>query len=121
MMSGMVASLSEADMANLAKYYSQQQMRPTVVLPKVLQLQARSNLEVGERLYKDKCARCHGLTGRGQGVFPRLAGQRPEYMLAQIDAFRSRDRSAHSIMRNVVAGLSGNDLKLIADYLGGLN
>lgn len=120
-MSNVAASLSEADMANLAKYFSRQQMHPTVVLPKVLQLQARANLEVGERLYRNECARCHGLTGRGQGIFPRLAGQRPEYLEAQIDAFRKRSRSAHSIMRNVVANLNGNDLKLISDYLGGLN
>lgn len=121
MMSSMVASLSVTDMADLAKYYSKQQMHPTVVLPNVLPLQARANLEIGERVYREKCARCHGLTGRGQGVFPRLAGQWPEYTQAQIDAFRSGNRSAHSIMRNVATGLKGDDLKLIANYLGGLN
>ncbi len=120
-MSGMVAALSVSDMANLSMYFSQQQMRPTVIRPKVLQLQARADLEIGERLYREKCARCHGLSGRGQGIFPRLAGQPPEYVQAQIDAFRKRSRSAHSIMLDVATGLKSNDLKLISNYLGSLN
>lgn len=120
MMAGMAASLSTEDMANLSKYYSQQEMRPAITIPKVLSLQARADLETGEQLYREKCSRCHGLVGRGQGIFPRLAGQHPEYLPTQIAAFTAGSRDKHSVMRNVVGGLKGNDLTLIAHYLGSL-
>lgn len=120
MMNGIAASLSVENMADLAKYYSEQVMRPAITIPKVLSLQARANLEVGEQLYREKCSRCHGFVGRGQGIFPRLAGQHPEYLPTQVEAFKTETRSKHSIMRNVVAGLKDQDISLIAHYLGGL-
>jgi len=119
-MQGMVATLSEQDMADLAAYYSKQKMRPTRSWPRVLPLQLRSDLEDGESLYKQSCARCHGQTGRGQGIFPALAGQYPEYAVAQMVAFKEAARDKHSIMRDVAKGLSDDDLTLISDYLAGL-
>jgi len=120
MMAGMVADLSEQDMADLSSYFSKQKRKPSVIIPHVLSLQQRSNLEKGETLFRAKCARCHGLTGKGQGIFPALAGQYPDYIMAQIDAFTSGGRSSHSVMRDVVKGLSVDDLDLIAQYLGGV-
>ena len=120
MMQGIAAPLSVEDMANLAKYFSEQAMHPTIKLPKVLSLRARANLEIGEQRYRENCSRCHGFVGRGQGIFPRLAGQHPEYMLTQADAFTNGTRAPHSIMRNVVAGLNRQDITLIAEYLGSL-
>ncbi len=119
-MQGMVAALSEQDMANLAVYFSKQKMRPTRSWPKVLSLRLRSNLEIGASLYKQSCARCHGLTGLGQGIFPALAGQYPDYAVAQMAAFKAGNRDKHSIMRDVAKGLSDNDLRLISNYLAGL-
>jgi len=95
-------------------------MRPTRIDPKVLSLRQRADLEIGESLYKQNCARCHGLTGRGQGIFPALAGQYPDYAVAQMSAFRASNRDKHSIMRDVAEGLNDDDLKLIANYLAGL-
>jgi cytochrome c553 len=120
MMEGMVADLNEQDMADLAVYFEAQKMNTTAPIPKVLNLQQRADIEVGQSLYETLCARCHGLTGRGQGILPPLAGQFPDYMLLQIEAFQSGDRSSHSVMRDIVKDLSEADLKLIADYLSGL-
>jgi len=119
-MQGFVTTLSDQDMADLAAYFSQQKMRPTRIEPKVLSLQQRADLEIGASLFKQNCARCHGQTGRGQGIFPALAGQYPDYAFAQMAAFRTANRDKHSIMRDVAEGLSDADLKLIADYLAGL-
>lgn len=121
MMEGLVMDMSDEDMADIAVYYSQQKIRPAFIRPKVMSLQQRADLEKGQSLYLQHCARCHGLTGKGQGILPALVGQPPDYMLAQIEAFRSGQRSNHSIMRDIVKGLSDDDLMLIADYLGGIN
>ncbi len=119
-MQGLMAAQSEQDMADLAAYYSRQKMRPTRIWPKVLPLQQRANQEIGESLYKENCARCHGLTGGGQGIFPALAGQYPDYAVAQMAAFKAGTRNKHSIMRDVANGLGDDDLRLIANYLAGL-
>ncbi|MFV2055060.1 MAG: NapC/NirT family cytochrome c [Thiohalomonadales bacterium] len=119
-MQGIAAALDEQDMADLTAYYSQQKMRPSRVWPKVLSLQQRADLEMGTTLYLQRCARCHGLTGLGQGIFPALAGQHADYAMAQMQAFTATNRNQHSIMRDVAKGLSDKDLKLISDYLAGL-
>lgn len=119
-MQDIVAALSEQDIADLVAYYSKQKMRPTRSWPQVLSLRLRADLEIGASLYKQYCGRCHGLTGLGQGIFPALAGQHPEYAVAQMTAFREGYRDKHSIMRDVAKGLGDDDLRLIASYLAGL-
>lgn len=70
---------------------------------------------------RDVCWRCHGVdgTGRGPGAFPSLAGQRGEYLYAQLRAFA--DHSRHSgIMSGIAAHLSDETMRAIARYYEGL-
>jgi len=120
MMAGMVEDLSDQDMADLSVYFSKQKRKSARTVPHVLKLQQRADLEKGESLFRAKCARCHGLTGKGQGIFPALSGQYPDYILGQVEAFRLGTRSSHSVMRNVVKGLTDHDLDLIANYIAGV-
>jgi cytochrome c553 len=119
-MQGIVADLSDQDIADVAAYYSKQKMHATLTLPKVQSLRLRANLQIGESLYRKSCARCHGLTGLGQGIFPALAGQYSDYTFAQMTAFKKGKREKHSIMRDVTGGFKDGDLKLIAKYLATL-
>ncbi|MDB4932788.1 MAG: cytochrome c class, partial [Myxococcaceae bacterium] len=42
----------------------------------------------GEATVVAACARCHGVDGSGRGgAFPAIAGQRPEYLRAALDAY----------------------------------
>jgi len=69
------------------------------------------------------CKTCHGLSGQGYlGYFPmpRLAGQRPEYMEAQLRAFIERRRT-NPIMFNVAHVLSPSMLTALATHFRGLN
>jgi cytochrome c553 len=120
MMQEVVADLSEQDMADLSVYFGAQERKTAVKVPKVLTLKQRANLEMGQTLYEKLCARCHGLTARGQGILPPLAGQYADYTLMQIDAFKEGTRSNHSIMRDIVKGVSEEELQLIANYVAGL-
>lgn len=69
------------------------------------------------------CKTCHGLSGQGYlGYFPmpRLAGQQPEYIEAQLRAFIERRRS-NPIMRNVAHVLSPSMITALANHFKSLN
>jgi cytochrome c553 len=69
------------------------------------------------------CKICHGLQGQGyMGYFPmpRLAGQQPEYIEAQLRAFIERRRT-NPIMFNVAHALSPSMLTALATHFRSLN
>ncbi len=69
------------------------------------------------------CKTCHGLSGQGYlGYFPmpRLAGQQPEYIEAQLRAFIERRRS-NPVMRNVAHVLSPPMITALAHHFRNLN
>ena len=63
------------------------------------------------------CWRCHGLDGRGRGAgaFPSLAGQRADYLLASLRAYKDHHRFS-GIMHNVAAGLDDMTMHQVANY-----
>lgn len=69
------------------------------------------------------CKTCHGLSGQGYlGYFPmpRLAGQQPEYIEAQLRAFIERRRT-NPIMFNVAHVLSPSMLTALATHFRDLD
>ncbi|MFL9824090.1 c-type cytochrome [Rhodoplanes sp. SY1] len=67
------------------------------------------------------CARCHGPNGEGSpaGGVPRIAGQRPAYLLATLRDYALGVRPS-GIMQPVAALLSDEQLRSLADYYAGL-
>ncbi|CEK09396.1 c-type cytochrome [Legionella hackeliae] len=124
-MVGIVATLSEADMAELAAFYAKQPL-PEGVTP-------QKYLKRGEQLYRGgdfekhitACIACHGPrgTGNGQAGFPVLSGQHAPYTIQQLQAFKDKKRSndLNSIMRDISARMSHEDMEAVAFYMQGLH
>jgi cytochrome c553 len=123
-MAGMVASLSDADMKNVAAYYASQKLKPSAATDKEL-------ASLGQKLYRGgnsasgvaACSGCHGPTGTGMpSQYPRIAGQFPEYIEAQLKAFRagSRANDPNGMMRGVAARLTDREIRAVSEYIAGL-
>ncbi len=66
------------------------------------------------------CAGCHGANFQGMPpTFPSLVGKDAEYLTAQLKAFKSGERD-NAIMKNMVVGLSDQDMVNISAYLSSL-
>ena len=123
-MMGMAAPLTPQDMANLGAYFSQKPLKPgTAKNPELVRL--------GEKIYRGgnaatglpACAGCHSPGGVGiPAQFPRLAGQKSEYVAQQLQYFRSGERAndAAKMMRSIAAKMSDQDIKAVAEYVSGL-
>ena len=62
------------------------------------------------------CASCHGPTGISMSpVWPNLAGQKEQYLIKQIKAFRDGTRQ-DPMMAPMVAALSDTDIENLAAY-----
>lgn len=63
------------------------------------------------------CASCHGADGNsGTPANPKLSQQHPEYLVKQLQEFKSGKR-ANAIMAGFAAGLSEDDMKNIAFWV----
>jgi cytochrome c553 len=123
-MSAMVASLNDEDLASLAAYYASQKAKPGSARNKDL-------VALGQQIYRggiaDKgvpaCAACHGATGAGMPVqYPRLAGQHAEYTEAQMKKWRAEERrnDPNKMMRMIAAKMSDKEIQAVSDYIAGL-
>ncbi|MDD1795671.1 cytochrome c4 [Enterovibrio makurazakiensis] len=124
-MAGMVAALSEQDMADLAAYYATQTAKPGVT--------PESTVELGEQLYLAgdsergiaACIACHGPRGNGTSLsgFPKISGQHADYVKAQLMAFRdgTRNNDLNGMMGIVSTKLSDKEIDAISKYVGGLH
>ncbi len=70
------------------------------------------------------CSSCHGANGVGiAGIFPNLSGQKAEYLLIQLKAFKDGSRSSGNSaqMVGMVAALSDQDMADLAAYYESLD
>lgn len=88
----------------------------------------RGSVELGQTLATNgagrtvACAACHGEQLKGTAEIPRLAGLSPDYVLRQLQAFKSGDRrgTQAALMQAVVQALTTQDMIAIASYVGSL-
>ncbi len=66
------------------------------------------------------CASCHGPEAKGNGPFPRLAGQHEEYLLKQLGLIQTAVRKA-PVMHGIIEHLDDADMRAVAVYLQSLD
>lgn len=116
-MSPVAANLTNADMNDLAAYFSAQKPEP----PK--HRTAPANAAAGPKLAQQfNCVQCHGPRLLGQQHIPRLAGQQPDYLRAQLKGFKAGTRAdIDGNMTSAAQALSDQDIEILVDYLAGLD
>jgi cytochrome c553 len=71
-------------------------------------------------LVQQVCSLCHGIDGNSVSpIIPRLAGQSPDYIAAQLGNFRSHQRSdppGYEYMWGLTRNLTDEQIKGLADY-----
>jgi len=126
LMSSQAMMLSEEDIADLAVYFES--------LPAAAQSVADTNtVDRGEALYRGgnsdtgvaACLACHGPTGRGNPAaqYPALQGQHAAYTAKQLNDYKAGTRETDgktSIMRDIAARLSKEDIAALSSYVQGL-
>jgi cytochrome c553 len=124
-MSGMAASVSDEDLADISAYFASQPM---------MKGDRPSSNKIGKKLFENddlsrmlvRCNSCHGAAGKGQNpsnpVYPVIGGQHKDYLVKQLIDFRKgvRNNSPGGVMNTTVNRLSDAELEALADYISGL-
>lgn len=75
---------------------------------------AKPDLLKGEASFTAVCAACHGADGNsGTPVNPKLSQQHPEYLVKQLQEYKSGKRK-NAIMQGIASALSEDDMRNIA-------
>lgn len=78
---------------------------------------AKVDAALGEQKYAAVCAACHAADGNSSiPANPKLAQQHPEYLVKQLQEFKSGKR-ANAVMAGFAATLSEEDMKNMAAFL----
>lgn len=74
------------------------------------------DLARAESIHLDSCFMCHGPNGESSTkLFPRLAGQHAQYIVRQLQAFKSGSRKSN-MMEGAVAELSPEDMHALGAF-----
>lgn len=115
-MSPFAAGLSNAELRELAGYFSAQ--KPSPPARKVSDEVAANGKRLSEA---NNCTSCHGPALLGQQHIPRLAGQQAEYLRTQLRGFKASTRfDMDGQMTSAAQALTPADIDILADYLTSL-
>jgi cytochrome c553 len=121
-MAGMLRDLSGADFMNLGVYFSRK-------APTAHEVQDPAAAAAGKAIYREgnpatgvaACITCHGENAGGSAALPRLAGQHPGYLEAQLQQFHARERTDdNAAMQEVARKMTAREIRIVAEYLSGV-
>jgi cytochrome c553 len=115
-MSPMPENLSSEDMQDLADYFAAQTLVP-------VRFNADgASIDAGRKKAAEVlCTMCHQGGFSGQNEIPRIAGQQYQYIVKQLQDFRSRTRTNDAgNMASVTRNLTDDDIHHLAAYINNL-
>lgn len=116
-MQAAVNGLTDKEIVRLAEHYAAQPARPVADGPADA-AQAKRGLAFAQ---KHHCGSCHLPDYRGRAQIPRLAGQREEYLVESMLAYRDNRRTGgDTIMAAALYGASDADIRALGHYLARL-
>lgn len=118
---GVSALLDDAAITGLADYYAAQTPPKGKPAPAALAQVGRQLFETGDTKRGIRaCAGCHSAKGEGTAGFPRLAGQRADYVLAQLKVFGTKLRPHGVLMKDETKAMTPAEMKAVAAYVQSL-
>ena len=126
LMSGQLDMVSDDDLAAMAAYYA--------AMPAQVGRSSANTVDAGMRIYRGgilekgvaACTACHSPTGGGNAPagYPHISGQRFDYVVAQLVAYREgrrkTDEAYGGMMRDVAARLTDTEIAAVANYVQGV-
>ena len=121
LMTPMAIGLTEQDMLDLAAYYEAQQPAAGEADPELVEAGRQLYLGGNQERGVTACIACHGPTGRGNPMaqYPVIAGQHATYAAIALRAYASGER-ANSMMQEIAANMSEEDIAAVSSYIQGL-
>jgi cbb3-type cytochrome c oxidase subunit III len=90
---------------------------PAAHAPAAVVKAAKPDLAKGEATFTTVCAACHGVDGNSlTPTYPKLAQQHPEYLVKQLQEFKSGKR-VNPLMVGFASMLSDEDMKNVAYWV----
>jgi cytochrome c553 len=113
MMTPMVASLSDGNLADVAAYYASLKCAAVPADVALIAAARKAGTSV--------CTNCHGANGIGvNNVGPNLAGQSKAYLAAALRSYADGARS-HAVMSALAKSMNDADVEKVATYYASLS
>jgi cytochrome c553 len=111
--------LTDAQIDQLATYFSQQPVVRGEPADHLVMDQGQAIFMNG---LPDKgvtaCVTCHGQRAEGKGDYPALAGQHADYVVKQLEVFRTTEsRPRGALMKAVCANMTEQEMQAVAAYV----
>ena len=117
---GISRSLTDAQIKELATYFSEQ--KPGASKPENTKLENAGKVIFSNGISSEgvpACMACHGAEGAGSEQFPRIAGQHADYIVKQFNVFQrsAEERPNGAAMKVVAHNLKPEEIKAVAAYV----
>jgi cytochrome c553 len=122
-MRGLAQSLSDQDIADLSAFYA---ISGAVEGATPLAKAADGSAKAMELITKGACVSCHGdsFSKPLDPTYPKIAGQHSDYLLVALKAYKTESNPqvgrGNAVMGGVAKQFTNAELKVMANYLGGL-